>query len=492
MLQRFTGFIGPTYALSSVNVDCQRCINLYPELDELGTGKDQEIASLVEAPGLNLLCTLPTNKCRGSLYSAVTGLLYEIYGNTLYQVNDDFTFSALGTLTTSSGQVSMAETVNRLAIVDGTTFGFFWNYTAATYTAIPFPPDVNDFTFNGCATVTTQDGYFIFFNINTNTWFISGLAGSEVADDSTINALDASAKDAAPDALVAVFSDHRNVWLFGLRTTEIWFNSGAELFPFERIDGTYNESGLAAAFSVQKLNGNVVWLGTDKNGPGIVYQSSTYTPVRISNQAVEDAIQSYSTISDATSWTYQDGGHSFYVLNFPTANATWVFDASTSQWHERAFLNQGRFERHRGEAHTFAYGKHIVGDYQNGNLYELSRNYHTDNGSPKKWLRRAPHISSTNKRQFFTTFQLDIESGVGIDGIGQGTDPQVMMRWSDDGGHKWSNEQWRSMGKIGHTKHRVKWERLGYARDRVFEVSGTDPVKVAIIGANIDLEIGAA
>jgi hypothetical protein len=67
-------------------------------------------------------------------------------------------------------------------------------------------------------------------------------------------------------------------------------------------------------------------------------------------------------------------------------------------------------------------------------------------------------------------------------------DPQVMLRWSDDGGHTWSNEHWRSMGKTGEWGRRVIWRRLGMTlklRDRVYEVSGTDPIKIAIMGAEL-------
>jgi hypothetical protein len=68
------------------------------------------------------------------------------------------------------------------------------------------------------------------------------------------------------------------------------------------------------------------------------------------------------------------------------------------------------------------------------------------------------------------------------------TDPRVMLRWSDDGGHTWSNEHWASMGKIGEYGKRVIWRRLGMTtklRDRVYEISGSDPVKIAIMGAEL-------
>lgn len=476
---RFTGFIGPTYQLSSRNADCQRCMNLYPEVNEIGTGKDKEIASFVECPGLNLLATMPANGNTRGDWLASTGDLYYVNKNKFYKFAADSTVTELGTLVTSSGRVSMADNGLQLVVVDGPN-GYVWDFTLLTFVQI------NDPAWLGSTTVAYQDGTFLFHKPGTNQFYISGL------NEVTFDAADVAEKEGNADPIVAIFSDHRNVWLWGTETIEVWYNSGAALFPFQRIDGTYSENGLAAAFSIQKLNGTIIWLGQDKKGTGIVYMANQYTPVRISTQAIEDEIQSYSTISDATSWTYQDGGHSFYVLNFPTANASWCYDIQTRLWHERSYLNQGRYDRHRAETHSFTFGKHIVADWENGNIYELSRDFHTDNGAPKKWMRRAPHISTDMVRQFFQSFQIDIEAGVGLDGTGQGTDPKVILRWSDDGGHKWSNERWVSMGKIGHTKHRAKWERLGSARDRVFEVSGTDPVKIAIIGAELNYQPGAA
>jgi hypothetical protein len=169
-------------------------------------------------------------------------------------------------------------------------------------------------------------------------------------------------------------------------------------------------------------------------------------------------------------------------------------------------------------------GETVVGDYINGNIYAFDLDTYSDNGDLQKWLRtwRALPTGQNNlNRTAQHSLQLDCQSGVGLDGNDpytlldslntesgdallaesgttilvsvttvQGTDPQVMLRWSDDGGHTWSNEHWRNMGKIGETGRRVLWRRLGMTtklRDRVYEISGTDPVKIAIMGAELQL-----
>jgi hypothetical protein len=201
-------------------------------------------------------------------------------------------------------------------------------------------------------------------------------------------------------------------------------------------------------------------------------------------------MQEYADISDATGYTYQQDGHSFYVLNFPTANTTWVYDVATGAWHERASFANGEFNRHRASSQMFFNATTVVGDYQNGKIYSFDLNVYADDGAPQKWLRswRALPTGANNlARTIQHSMQLDCETGVGLNN-GQGSNPQAMLRWSDDGGHTWSSEHWKSMGRIGRSGYRTIWRRLGATmkiRDRVYEVSGTDPVRIYIMGAEL-------
>jgi len=162
---------------------------------------------------------------------------------------------------------------------------------------------------------------------------------------------------------------------------------------------------------------------------------------------------------------------------------------STQAWHERAGFDNGLFMRHRSNCQMAFNSQIVLGDYVNGNIYAFDLDVYADNGDIQKWLRswRAIPTGQNNlKRTAHHTLQLDAETGVGIN-TGQGSDPQVMLRWSDDSGHTWSSEHWTSMGKIGEFGYRTFWRRLGSSRDRVYEVSGTDPVKIAIMGAELVL-----
>ncbi len=469
---RLPGFIGPSYTLQTVNYDCQRCVNLYPEVNEVGFGKEREVASLVSTPGLALLATVGSGPIRGLHYSS-DNVLYAVSGNSFYKITSAYATTLLTTLTTNSGFISMADNGTTLCLVDGVK-----GYTHALGSGTA--SEIVDPDFQAADQVTFQDGYFIFNWKGTGKFFISSLNGT------AFDPLDFASAEGNPDNIIGLISDHRDLWMFGPQSTEVFFNSGNADFPFERIQGAFIEHGCAAAFSIAKMNNSVFWLSSDDKGNGLVYMARGYQPQRISTHAVEAAIRGYTNIQNAKAYTYQANGHHFYAINFPDADTTWVYDTATGFWHERTSTFEGVFGRNRADCHAFAYGKHIVGDYQNGKIYELSSDVFTDDGEEITRQRVAPHLTSGLKRVFYNSFQLDMEVGVGLDGGVHGEDPQAVLQFSDDGGHSWSNEKWSSFGRIGKRTHRAIWRRLGFSRDRVFRLTITDPVKVAIIGAEVD------
>ena len=469
-------FIGPSYTSRSVNIDAQRSVNLYPEVVESQTGKT--VMALYGTPGYKTFCTLPTSPVRG-LWEAA-GRLFAVGGNKLYEVQPDGSATERGALGTSSGYVSMADNGQQVCLVDGPN-GYILNLSTNVLTQIASSG------WRGSDRVAYQDGYFIFSEPGTGVFYISSLN-----DGLTIDTLDFASAEGSPDNIVGLISDHRELWLFGQKTVEVFYNSGNPDFPFERIQGAFIEHGCAAPHSIAKMDNSVFWLGSDDRGNGIVWKANGYQPQRISTHAVELAIQSYESVSDAVAYTYQDEGHMFYVLNFTNANSTWVYDAATGLWHERASGAGNSISRHKADSHSFVFGKHLVGDYSSGKIYEQDNDLYSYDGSPIVRLRSAPRIHNDLKFLYFSAFQLDMETGVGLDKGVQGSDPQVMLQWSDDGGHTWSNEHWVSAGKIGGYKVRARWRRLGRSRDRVFRVIITDAVKVAMIAANVEVSQGAS
>jgi len=476
-MPRFKGFIGPSYTLRSETIDAQRCLNLFLEKNEMGTGPEGEMMYLLGTPGLKPLVTLPTSPIRGQ-HKAANGQFFVVSGNKFYRIDSSFGFVEIGTLKTSTGNVGMADNGIDVMIVDGDN-----GYTHKFDTTIML--DITADGFLGSVQVRFLDGYFVLIQPDTGFYYITDLLAI------TFPELDFASAEASPDNNIALLTDHRELWIFGEETIEGFYNSGATDFPFVRIQGGLIEHGCAAAFSVAKMNNIVFWLSKDLEGQGVVYQASGFNPQRISTHAVEFAIQGYGDISGATAYTYEQEGHFFYALNFPTADTTWVYDTSTGLWHERVFTNStGQYERHRANYHSFAHSTHVVGDYANGKLYQLDLDTFTDDGDAITRLRSSPHITSDLNRIFYKELQLDIEAGVGLNGAAQGSDPVVFMRFSNDGGFNWSNEKARKIGKIGKKKNRVRWTRLGQARDRVFELKMTDPVKTIWRGARLKLEQG--
>lgn len=469
-----TPILGGSYVARSVNAADSRMVNLFAEGVPEG-GK--EPAFLNRAPGLRLLATVGTGPIRGLWRMGNYG--YVVSGKSLYRLDSTWNSLFIGNLS-GDGPVSMADNGTQMFIAcNGPSF--IYNATTEEFAQIADPD------FPGAVTVGYLDGYFVFNEPESQKVWVTSLL-----DGTAIDPLEFASAEGSPDLLVALVVDHREAWLFGTNSVEVWYDAGATDFPLQRIQGAFNEIGLAAAYSVAKLDNGLFWLGADSRGQGIVYRSNGYTGKRISTHAVEWQIQQYGDISNTIGYTYQQDGHSFYVLVFPDHDTTWVYDVSTELWHERAGFHEGQFVRHRGNCQMAYNGEVVIGDFENSNVYAFDLNVYADNGSIQRWLRswRAlPTGKNDLNRTAQHTLQLDCETGVGLN-TGQGSDPQVMLRWSDDGGHTWSNEHWSSMGKIGQYGYRAFWRRLGMTmkiRDRVYEVSGTDPVKIAITGAELIL-----
>jgi hypothetical protein len=510
-----TPILGQSYVARSINAADNRLVNLFPEAIPDG-GK--EAGFLNRAPGLQFLQTVGTGPIRGLWAHQTNGSdFYVVSGIQVFKLTSTTATPELIGYVSGTGPVSIAD--------NGATIFFACNGPSYTY----FEPtgefnQITDPNFPGAVTVAYIDNLFVFNEPNSQRIYSVDTVDPATATyiyPLVFNATDVSSADGSPDGVVAINVDHRQMWVFGTDSVEVWYNAGLANFPLTPVQGAFNEIGCVAAFSVAKLDNALFWLGTDARGQGIVYKNNGYSGIRVSTHAIEYAIAQYGNISDAVAYTYQQEGHAFYVLNFPSASKTWVYDVSVQAWHERASGDENQF-RHRSNCQCNFGGTIIVGDFENGNIYAFDLDVYADNGQVQKWLRswRALPTGQNNlKRTAHHSLQLDAESGVGLNGIDpstplealltessselltesgedilvsvatvQGVNPQAMLRWSDDGGHTWSNEHWRSMGAIGQYGYRTIWRRLGMTeklRDRVYEVSGTDPVKIAIMGAEL-------
>ncbi len=350
---------------------------------------------------------------------------------------------------------------------------------------------ITDPGFLGANRVAFIEGYLILNQPGTRTFYTTGPTPYTMIFPGTFFAL----KDSSTDNIVTMEENNREVWFIGERTSEVWYGSGLSAnFYFSRIPGVGPQIGCSAFASITRLGNILIWLGRNEQGENIVVTTAQYSWTRVSNHAVERAISSYPVVSDAIGYSYEEEGHLFYMLTFPTADITWCFDANTKEWHKRLSFDpvSGTYHRHRGNCFMNFADVRLIGDYQTGQLHNMSRQFYTDAGMPLRALRRTPHIwnKESRERVFFSQMQIEFTPGVGLQ-TGQGSNPQCMLKWSDDGGFKFGGEQWTTIGAAGDTNNRAIWYLLGHnqGRDRVWEFVITDPVPRDVIGATCYLEV---
>ena len=464
----------PLFAVSStgrsVNVSRERRVNLFCEVRE---SPDKAQLVFYGAPGKVQFCDLGDMPNRGMW--AFGSYMYVVHLGTLYQIDSTGVATNRGTLSTTTGKVSMADNGTQLMIVDGTK-GYIFNSSSNAFAVI-----ASGF-FSNPTTCWWQDGYFHASFTNSGRFQISASY-----DGTTWDALDFANAEASPDSLVAGISQASQVTLFGDSTTEFWSNTGAQDFPYSRVQGSTIEWGLAARWSVARFKDGLAFLAKNKLGEVQVVLLMGYQVQVMSTTDHSAAINAYSAISDASAFSYIKGGHSFYQINFPTAGVSWVFDGLTGIWSELQSGSDGA--RDSGELGVQYRSKTYVSDYSTGKIYTLDLDTYTDNGSTIVRELASRHVFSEQQLHVFRLW-LDIETGVG-NADAPGDDPQVMLTVSKDGGHTWGTERLMNMGKTGEYTRRCYVTRLGRAYDWTFKFRISDPVKCVILGAWLDTESNA-
>jgi hypothetical protein len=514
------GWVGAEDKTASQYLNNQVCINFYVEMSPSSTAKTASQTAglaakggvaLLGAPGLIQLVTAgPTLPPLGGAWpqpSSVTNLPVRggwvlpggaqalvAIANLCYLVtiatpatassNAVLALSAVGTLLTSTGPVAIRD--NGLGgyavLVDGPN-GYFYNVVTRAFTQITDP------AFLGSNTVAFIDGWWVFNQPGTQTFYTNAQPYAL-----TFNASYFANKDASSDKLVGVMASKEELWLVGERTTEIWYNAGGPYFPFQRLVGTMLQVGCKAPASIARFSSGgqdgLIWLGRSDRGENIVIRTKGFAADVVSTPAVSHAIAQYPVTQDAVGYTYQEDTHEFYVLTFPTADRTWVFDGSVPleyAWTQRLSYDPyaQAWHRHRSSAFMNFAGMRIVGDYQNGSLYQLTRSAYTDAGWPLLARRRAPYVwdKGPRGRVFLSSLQLEFAPGQGsASGLGQ--NPVANLRISRDG--TTFGQQWPApMGAMGRFKTRTLWRRLAMGRNNLFEVDVIAPVNRDLIGATL-------
>lgn len=434
-------------------------INVFPRITAGGRSEYK----LIHTPGLLKFAELPTYPVLA--LHIIANRLFAVTPSKLYEINTDGTNVEIGDVLFTN-RVICANNGYQIVMVDGAK-GYFYNINTAVLTEITDP------AFYPASHVTFQDGYFIFNRAGTGQFYLSALL--DVAFDGN----DYATAEGQPDNIVGVISDHRELFMFGQKTIEVWYNSGAVDFPLERNQGAFIEKGCAAPYSIAKQDNTLYFVGNDL----LVYQMVGYTPLRVSSHAVE-ATLSGAVLTDIFAYTYAEDGHMFYVLTIISKNITWCFDVSTKSWHQRQSHLTGRHRTNNGVVFN---DKNIVGDFEDGRIYHMMSQYYTDDGDPITREFILPDVS--NGREIITIDSLELDMGRGVGLVtGQGSDPEVMITCSKDNGHDYGNiTKFAKIGKIGAYLGRVKVNRFGSARQFTFKIKISDPIPIEI--GNVFVEI---
>lgn len=470
------GFIFGSYESQAVTADQERTINWYVEPQESPGATTR--AALYPTPGVETLVTSTSSPGRAHFYE--NGREFVVIGTTFYEVDSIGTLTSRGTVAIGDDPATICsngDLGDQLFVTSGGN-GYYFDLSTNTLTAVAALAGLADMG-------AYLEGYFLALDRSTSTLYLSALGDGS----SWTTGTDFAQRSIASDPWVSMAVSGRYLYLLGEYTSEVWYNSGGT-FPLAFHPSGFITYGCASQWSPAVGANTLFWLATSRSGENYVVAVQGFQPQVISNFAVQKEIDSYSNVTDAEAFCYTDLGHTFYVLSFPDADITWAFDVRTQSWAERAtwISETSEWQAWSPRWYAFAFNEHRILSATDGTIYRMGSEYYTDVSSREiRRLRRAPALMDENKRVFYRSFELDLETGLGLVS-GQGSNPLVMMRFSDDGGKTWSNERTATAGAIGKYGTRVDWNRLGAARRRVFEVSVSDPVPWRIMNAYVNVE----
>jgi hypothetical protein len=426
-------------------------------------------AVLVRAPGVSQWGTCGTGPIEG--LHPDHGLLYAVSGGGFYSGTSAAAFTLRGAVG-SSTEIDMASDTSNVVIVSP-PLAYYWD-GSSTFAQITD----SDFTSRGAGNVRYQGSRFLFREPDTGRFF-----GSDSGSVTAYNALMFATAESASDELVGLEVDHEEVFLPGARTCEFWYNNGGSGYPYQRRENGVVELGCINGKTVAKGDNSLMLVASDYT----VRRFDGYTPIRISTHAVEQWLQTV-TVASLRGGFYSLEGHLVYVL---TANeGAWLYDITSQQWHERATYGSEP-AWNWGNPVAFA-GKILVGSTTSNVIGELDPEYYYELGETLRmeWIYQPVYVEAA--RAFHDRLEMVIETGVGLTS-GQGSAPEVMLSFSDDGGRTWFNLPNRSLGAIGNYRQRVFWAGLGSCdsqHGRVYRGAVSDPVRVGIVDTILSVRGG--
>lgn len=475
---------------ASIDINNQRTVNLIPiRSTNQGRGttnlEKQMKFSFWSTPGLLEKVDLSGSKVREIMRVNDT-TAYAVMDNKVYKLTVDqeletVSSSLVGTIGTFEGRIAFDKNPTQLMFSDYddpvtiNRAGYIITLATDTLTTI------SDADYPGGKTIRYIDSYFVTNPIDAGT-----LYSCDENDGTSWNALNFATAEAFSDNTVAIARNNGQLWVFGTDSTEIMNNDGGSGFPFVPVEGATIEQGCGAAYSIQNINNSLIWL----DDRGFIVQNVGYDAKIISNETINKEIPTYRVKSDAFSYQYLDRGHLFYAITFPTAQKTWVYDLNTGLWHEQAYWTENAtFTRSKINCVARMGKLTLAGDFESGKIYAIKSNVYLDGTQEIHRIKTTPFLYRGFDNIEISRLELKVQAGH-ANSTGVGSDPKIMLRISKDGGHTWGNEIVRSIGKIGEYNKRVKFPRLGTAREWLFEFRFSDPCAFSLIEAVADVSGG--
>lgn len=483
-MPRYNGFVGESYVGRSRIAAADELVNLYVEKNS-PTGKAPYV--LYSAPGFDSTpwVSLSGSSVRG--LANINGVVYAVTGSELSYVTDRNSSGGLGSITGGSGanRVSIAGSTYTGGDIDilvaaGGTLNHVTVLSGGGHIGPSVVPDIT------ADDVIYLDGTF--YALDTTT---SSLYASAPGDGSTWDPSDVVQRSDSADNWSSMLVHRGELYLIGSRTGSVYYDSGAEVFPLSPHPSGKLAFGAVSGRTAAIVNGSPAWLAQDNTGTRFAVKvEGGYNPKRISTHAVEAAWAAYDVVDDADAFAFQEQGHWFYVLSFPSEGESWCYDDATGMW---CRLSPGRsndlsdLDVFPAWTYTYDYehAVHLVGSRSDGKIWDIGSRFYTNpDGSGMLRLRRAPHLANENRVLRYAKLTIDCEVGVGND---DEPDPQITMRFSDNGGQTFGADHDAPLGaEDAFDTPLPTWTQLGASRDRVFEVSCNDPVSLTLIDAYLE------
>jgi len=459
---------GGTYQHKSKALSAQTTINLIPQKQEDPFTKSDYI--LESFHGKTLFASITGGKDRGMLEHK--GILYKVSDTILYSVDSTGAETSLGTIAGVDRCILVGLGDSVIVVANGVPY--HWNGSTLT--------TITDSDLQTPNSVSHLNNRIIYDGDDGKFWV------SDVADAETINSLNFATAESNADDLKRTYVLNETLYLMGDKTIEPWWNSGVGLPPFDRIQNGTVPVGLAAIHSVGNTDKHMYFLGTDNH----VYRMRGTSIEEVSNQALAREIEGYSLIDNSHGFCVNIDGQWMYIITFPTGNKTWVFPEGGQAFNWSSGVLGGQ---NTASSYAYAYRKHLVGDSGNGNIYELDPDAYDEYGSTMiKQRDTAPlHgglVGAAGKDITISRFELIMEVGVGLLGSGQGSDPEIMLSISIDGGKTFGTEMIATIGQMTETLHKVEWFALGQFTSAIIRIRVSDPVYISIHSAAADVEVG--